>query len=318
MGDRTVDVAQKAETAAELQDIFRAEAGADGFVRRLDDRHWAGFVARGRTLLVTFERVEATLARGETGLPLGLDFVEDKNWSLLHVATEADSWYRAAAVYAFFDDLVDDAFFEEFDRVVFYGAGMGGYAAAAYSVVAPGAAVLVLAPQATLDRERTLWERRFPAARQLEFERRYGYAPDMLEGADRAYVLFDPHEQADTVHATLFRGPNVMRLKCWHLRERIETSLEAMELLHPLIEAVANGTLTPAMHYRLMRARRQHSTYLRNLVFHMDEDQSPLRIALLCVHVLASRNAPAFRRRLSAAKQAIAEDGPLPDWLADA
>ncbi|MEJ6745505.1 MAG: hypothetical protein QNK98_01850 [Yoonia sp.] len=47
--------------------------------------------------------------------------------------------------------MIDDGFFEDFYNVLFYGTHGGTYAAAAYSVAAPGCTVLALRPQATLD-----------------------------------------------------------------------------------------------------------------------------------------------------------------------
>lgn len=304
-----------ATTPQELLDALKAEHGADGFQRQLDHRHSATLIARGPRLLVTFERVQDTLEGSETGMPVALDFAEDKNWSALHFTADDDSWFRSAAIYSFFDDLVDDGFFETFDRVAFYGAGMGGYAAAAFSVAAPGAQVLAVAPQATLDRDRAGWDDRFPRARRLDFTDRYGYAPEMLEAAGAAFVLFDPHERLDAVHASLFRSGNVTLLRCPHLGGRIARSLREMDLLHRVIEEAAAGTLTPQGFYRHLRRRRDHARYLRNLLFHLDDHQRPWLTALLCAHVLARRDAPAFRRRLDAARAALAQRGAVPHWL---
>ena len=44
------------------------------------------------------------------------------------------TWYRDETVHDFFDRLRDQGFFRQFDRVVFYGTSMGGYAACAFSL----------------------------------------------------------------------------------------------------------------------------------------------------------------------------------------
>ena len=108
------------------------------------------------------------------------------------MVAEGQSWFRDPAVFAYFDRLVDDGFFDEFERVIFYGAGPCGYAAAAYSVAAPGATVVAVQPQATLDPRMTEWDDRFVEMRRTSFTDRYGYAPDMLDAADQAFVLYDP------------------------------------------------------------------------------------------------------------------------------
>jgi len=308
---------ESATTPEQILDLLRAEMGRDGFQHRLDAEHTVTFVSRGRNLLVTFEKLEDTLTSGESGRPLGMDFVEDKNWSLMHFSASCDSWFRRQAVYGFLDRMVDEAFFEEFDQITFYGSGMCGYAAAAFSVVAPEAVVVAVAPQATLARDRAAWDSRFPEARRMSFGDRYGYAPDMLEGVQTAFVLYDPLKSFDAVHASLFRGPNVNRLNCRHLGDEIETALREMDLLHEVIEMAADRLLTEQVFYRLLRTRRTNTRFLRNLLFYTDARGDPLRTAILCVHVLDRRNGPAFRKRLNAAVRSMTEAGTLPEWLQD-
>lgn len=306
------------EFARNTRDVLeglKAEIGADGFQRQLDDGHWVTFLSRGPNLLVTFEPLEITLVADQTGLPMGMDFLEDKNWSLLHFSNANESWFRSQAMYDFLDGLVDDCFFEDFDQVTFFGVGTSGYAAAAFSVVAPGATVVAIRPQATLDTEKAGWDHRYPEARRLRFNDRFGYAPDMLEGAGNAVILYDPLEHLDAVHASLFQGPNVMRLKCRYMRDSIDTSLKQMDVLHRVIELAANGTLTAEMFYKMIRVRRNHARYLRSLMFHVDREEHTLRTAIVCAHVLQRINGPAFRRKLASARDKLAARGKLPAWL---
>lgn len=304
-----------ATSATDVLDGLKAEIGTEGFQHLLDRDHSVSYISRGPKLLVTFERIQDTLEMTDEGMPLGLDFAEDKNWSVLHFTANGDTWFRSPALYAFMDEMVDDDFFEDFDSVCFYGTGMGGYAATAFSVAAPGAKVVAISPQATLDPELAEWDNRFPASRRLNFSDRYGYAPDMIEGADRAWLLYDPYQLLDSVHASLFRGENVTHLRCRHFRDHIARSLWDMDMLHWMIEEAAEGRLTPRAFYAKLRARKDHNRFLRNLLFHLDDEQRPYLTALYCTHVLARRSAPAFRRRLNAARTALAEKGTLPDWL---
>ena len=316
-----------AENAAEQQRVLapddvlatlREDLGPEGFQRDLDQDHVVTFLDRGPKLLVTFETLENTLRVTQDGTPIGLDFAEDKNWSVLHVTAKVDSWFRATSVYEFFDNMVDDSFFEEFDQITFYGTGTGAYAACAYSVAAPDSNVLAIAPQATLDSERAGWDLRFPDAKRLVFNDRYGYAPDMVEGAHQVYILFDPYRPMDHVHASLFHGPNVTRLKCRNLDGLIELALREMELLHQVVEAAANNTLREVSFYKLLRRRRKHARYLRTLLHAVARKNQPTRVAYLCKYVLDSKGGgPFFRRSLAQAKDVISRRGPLPDWLMD-
>jgi hypothetical protein len=268
--------------------------------------------------MVAFETLENIVSvYGEEG-PIGLDFAEDKNWSLLHVAARKDSWFRAPAVYAYFDELVDDCFFEDFDQVAFFGSSTGAYAACAFSVASPGANVLAIAPQATLDTERAGWDQRFPSAKMLKFDDRYGYAPDMVEGARKAYILFDPFRALDHVHASLFHGPNVTRLKCRHLDGLIELALRDMGALHQIVQGALDGDLEEVAFYEMLRGRRELNRYLRTLLHALSRRNQPLRMAYLCKHVLdAGKGGPVFRRTLKNTKDVISRHGPLPDWLMD-
>lgn len=85
-------------------------------------------------MLVTFEAVEHIRNTYDSGEPVGFELVREAGWSHLFLLTAADIWFRDAAVYEFFDKLSDDSFFDAYHRVVFYGANLFGYAAAAFSV----------------------------------------------------------------------------------------------------------------------------------------------------------------------------------------
>lgn len=315
----TADLAEPTEidSAEALIGLLSEDLGESGFQRALDDQHEVIFISRGPKLLVMFQQFDDAVRDGKLGAPVGLDFVDDKNYSLLYLGARAKTWFRANSLYEFFDSLVDDCFFEEFDQVMFYGAGLGAYAACAYSVAAPGAQVLAIAPQATLDMDRTGWDKRFPKGRVLDFKSRYGYAPDMLEGAAQAFVLYDPFSPLDYVHASLFHGPNITLFKCRHLDGLIEPALREMDILHRIVEACADGELTHGCFFRALRARREHTRYLRTLLYALDRKGKTLRIALLCKAVLTRRSGPVFRKSLAAAEKRLHELGQRPSWLRD-
>ncbi len=269
-----------------------------GHAEPLGPRHHALFADEGTTLLVTFEEAEEVRAEGPGRLPQGLALARTRGWSHLGLMAEGATWWRDPAVWRYVDRLVDDAFFEDFDRVLFYGAGPGGYAAAAFSVAAPGSTVLALAPQATLDPLVAGWDPRFPAARRLDFTRRYGFAPDMTEGAGRAFVAFDPAEREDAMHAALFFRPWVTLLPARRLGPQPAVALRRMGVLDDLIVAAMEGRLTPAVFAQALRARRSFGPYLRRLLAVARDSGHPAREAMICRSVTARMNAPGFRRRL--------------------
>lgn len=228
--------------------------------------HHAAFFADGDdTLIVSFETIAQCRATGPDHKPLGLAVAQANGWSHLGLIARAPRWYRDAQVLDFFDAQIDEAFFESFKRVLFYGAGMAGYAACAFSLSAPGATVLAIAPQATLDPEIAPWESRFTWARRLDFRARFGFAPDMLEGSRNAFILYDPTQTADAMQATLFRRPFVHMLRTPRLYGPTPEALARMDLLTPLLELAGTGRLTGQKVAALLRKRHSDPVHLRAL-----------------------------------------------------
>jgi len=286
--------------ASQVDWLARLDAiGEDkGYFQTIGARHWALFVDETPTLLVGFETVDQVRARpGE--LPAAHLIAARHGWSHLCLIADGATWYRDPAVYGYFDRLVDDAFFEDFDRVLFYGAGMGGYAAAAFAVTAPGASVLLVNPRATLDPSVAGWDRRDLGARRLDFTSRYGYAPDMIEGAGKVFVLHDPTSAVDAMHAALFHAPYVTPLAARLLGDRLDWALGHMGVLDGLIEAAVENRLTPALWAAVWRRRRDFGPYLRAILQRSADAGRTAHEAMICRSVNSRLNAPRFRKRLA-------------------
>lgn len=258
--------------------------------------HHAVFLDNAPTLLVTFDSYDAARGRPKN-LPAGMQLADECDWSHLCLLSDAGPWYRSPAVYAYFDRLVDDGFFERFDRVLFYGAGPAGYAAAAYSVTSPGARVLLVNPVATLNPALAGWDTRYTAARKLDFTTRYGFAPDMVEGALQATVICDPSFATDAMHTSLFHAPHVQRLTARLAGPDLETGLARIGILNHLTAAAMDGSLTPARFGQLWRKRRDDLTYLRQL--QIGTTSHPAREIMLCRNVIARLNQNRFKKRLA-------------------
>lgn len=298
-------------TDAEWLRALRGIGEKGGYFSSLGDNHAAVFIEQShRVLFVSFEMLFTIRSVSDTGMPLAFDICERRGWSHLTLIAEQQDWFRDKRIWNYFDRLVDYGFFEDFDQVIFYGSGMCAYAAAAYSVAAPGATVLLVSPQATLDRERTAWDDRFPSTRRLDFQSRYGYAPDMLEAAAAAYLIYDPDETEDAMHASLFRGPNI-----GHFRYRrgragaIEADLRALSMISTLADSAAEGTLDLPSLAHHMRRRRRHVPYLRALLSRVLNEDRPALTARLCRAVLAEQPIPRFKHHLEAAERRLAQNG---------
>ncbi|MFN4130057.1 MAG: hypothetical protein ACK4GC_09610, partial [Paracoccaceae bacterium] len=269
-----------------------------GYFETLGARHWALFIDDSPTLLVSFEQADNIQARAGQ-MPLGHDIAKEKGWSHLCLIADGDTWYRDLRVYGYFDRLVDDAFFEDFDSVLFMGSGVQGYAAAAFSVAAPGAAVVAMSPRATLLPDTAGWDKRAVKARKLDFTSRYGYAPDMIDGAGRVFILHDPDVTEDAMHAALFRGRHVTHLRCPRLGGRLDWSLAHMQIITPLVQAAMAGTLTRHSFAQLWRGRRDFGPYLRVLLTAVQGRGRIKLEKMICQNVTSRRNAPRFRKRLA-------------------
>ncbi|MFB2595820.1 phosphoadenosine phosphosulfate reductase [Paracoccus sp. p4-l81] len=240
-----------------------ARIGAEhGFYDPLDGTHKALFVRGDDTLVVTFDNLDDARQDVAERLPWGVKFINSQGWSALGIGAHGWTWYRSPAVYDFFDRLRDQSFFNQFRRVVFYGASMAGYAAAAFSSAAPGATVIALSPQATLDRAVTTgWETRYRLAWRHDFSGRYGYAPDQVQSAERMWLLFDPLMPIDASHAALFRGAHIHKIRCRHFGHNTGTALKNIDALKPFVTECVTGQASLASVYRLMRARRMVPWY---------------------------------------------------------
>ncbi|MDA8585695.1 phosphoadenosine phosphosulfate reductase [Rhodobacteraceae bacterium] len=283
---------------------------ASGYFTELTDAHATVFIEQSHDVLfVTFETLFGIRSVSDSGMPLAFDICDARNWSHLSLIAEKQDWFRHEAIWAYFDRLVDYGFFDDFDQVIFFGAGMCGYAAAAYSVTAPGATVISLAPQATLDRQLAEWDDRFPSTRQLDFHSRYGFAPDMIEAAQNAFVVYDPDETEDAMHASLFTGSNVHKIRYRRGRAgAIEADMRSMSLIAKLADYAAAGKLTGSAFANLMKARKRHAPYLRALLARVLAEDRPVLTRQLCRAVLAEQPIPRFKHHLEVAERRLAED----------
>ncbi len=270
----------------------------NGYFQPLGDHHFAAFTEDKPILLVTFETLQDIQARNDNGQPLGFELVRELGWSNLCLLSDGQTWFRDSNVYGYFDRLVDDGFFDEFEQVIFYGAGACGYAAAAFSVAAPSATVVALHPQATLDPRLTPWENRFPGMRKVSFTNRYGFAPDMLDAAERAFVIYNPALTPDAIHAAMFARPNVTLLRTSLPRPKLEPVLLELQVLYRILVKAAQQKLDERSFGRLMRARRDYLPYLRFLLDQTEKRSTPLLTQVLCKNVATRLNAPRFRRKL--------------------
>jgi hypothetical protein len=253
-----------AGTISGWADVARGLAGEHGFYRENPD-HSMLYMKRGDTLVVTFDNLDIAMTKREDSRPWGFSFIEKQGWSMLGVMANGWTWYRDKWVSDQFDDLAASGFFKGFKRVVFYGASMGGYAACAFVPACPGADVVAISPQSTLDKQLVPFETRYVNAWGRDFTGKYGDAAEASKAAGRVTILFDPYEPLDSGHVARFTGANVVRLRTPLMGHRLGSSLHQMGILSQITLGALNGTLTEAEFYRTLRARRGFVRYQREL-----------------------------------------------------
>ncbi|PXW70731.1 hypothetical protein C7964_102630 [Loktanella sp. PT4BL] len=265
-----------------------------GFFEQLGREHCAGFLEAGNKLLVTFENAQLVRENNLDAEPRGFAYTRHEGWSLLSLFSFKESWFRDHHVYEFFDRLVDEGFFDQFEKIIFHGGGGGAsYAAAAYSVTAPGATVIALRPQATLDAELAGWDPRYKHVRRKNFNDRYGYAPEMIDAADKVFVAYDPIQRLDACHAALFRRPQVIALPCPLLGDDLDQAFDRLGIHDVIIKLAMDDMLDRRRFTRLLRARRYDPTYVRALVRRLVVTGHP-RLGLIVCEYMIRRGHKAF------------------------
>ncbi|MCW1917850.1 phosphoadenosine phosphosulfate reductase [Rhodobacter sp. KR11] len=288
--------ASSATTAEDWVERMAEIGQAGGWFRAVANDHQALFLDNGRSLLVTFDTHRTAFERPRK-LPVGMDLADECDWSHLCILARKHPWFRSDAVYALFDQLIDEGFFDGFDRVLFYGGGPLGYAAAAFSVAAPGARVLLLNPIATQSPGLAGWDDRFREAKRMDFATRYGFAPDMVEAASDVTVIADPCQKMDAMHSALFTGPHIRHFTARRGGSDLEAQFSRMGILNHLLAAAMEGSLTLSRFATLWRRRRSDGTYLRHL--QMSAAAHPAREIAICRNVVARLDQKRFRRRLA-------------------
>jgi|GEM_PF-82526 len=292
---RAVMSAEPREGQADWGSVARELAGTTGFYKEVKDHSFL-HVKRGKTLVVTFDNLDIAMNKRDDRRPWGYSFIEKNGWSMLGVMANGWTWFREPQVSAEFDRLRDEGFFAQFGRVVFYGASMGGYGAAAFSAAAPGSTVFAISPQSTLDKSVVPWEMRYKTVWGRDFSDHYGDASASSQTAAAVHLLFDPYVPADAGHAERYSADNVIKWRCPLLGHRLGSSLNQMGVLQHIARDAINGVLDRQTFYQHLRERHDFPRYQRELANLALERGRPDLAKRVCAYVLARRSDKFFRQ----------------------
>lgn len=222
------------------------------------------FRRSNRRLVVTFDNMKSRDAVGQQ-FPWGYQFLEKMGVSHLGLMMSLrNDWFRHADVWAFFDLLQQQCFFDRFDDVVFYGSSMGGYGALTYCRAVPGARVVAFMPQTHLDQTVVPFENRFRRA----FERgrwngRYVDGADGAQSAAQVYVLYDPYHAEDAAHVARLAPENLTRLHLPWAGHQAGRVLHLLGVLPTVVGQAFDGTLTEAGFRAQVRAAKRCKLHTR-------------------------------------------------------
>ena len=191
----------------------------------------------------------------------GERFLQPRGVSAFHFVSKWDHWYQPASVRQGAEIVKALIRQHGYSRVVTYGASMGGFGAAAFSGVLEADAVIMIAPQYTIDSTKPPYERRWiPEARKIEFL--FDDLAHQIRPEARKTVVFDPYS-LDRPHAELFaQAPNTEQLHIpfgGHTPGRV---LLHCGLLQDMTLQLATGTFDKVAFYaQLHRGRRKSNEW---------------------------------------------------------
>ncbi len=273
-----------------------------GFIRNMSN-HCVSFLPRNDKLLVTFDHMGSVHSEPPR-LPWGHNLAEAMGWSHLGNMTKRNDWFRDAEMYRIYRKLRDQGFFKGFDEVVFYGASMGGFAAASFSVVSPGARVVAMSPQSTLRRDLVPWERRYLQGRRMgDWDGKWSDAARAVQGAREVKLFYDPYFQPDADHAARFDTGNITRYRAPFLGHKLPRQLQDMGVLTTVASRAIKGGLNHEMWARMLAKRKDSPAYYEALAERAEKAGHVARARV----ILQAGQGRAPHKRLAKALDRVAE-----------
>ncbi|MEM5522450.1 alpha/beta hydrolase [Sulfitobacter sp. AS59] len=227
-------------------------------------------IKRSDILLVTFDNLASIDERPKDGpwKPWLNDRAEALGYSILGMQSHNKDWYRRPDAAAQIGSLQKIGYFDQFSRVLFVGASMGGFAALCFAHLVPKARVLAFSPQSTLNRDIAPFERRYPwPYRKFDWDTpAYLDAAEHVEGIAGGHIFFDPHVGEDAQHVQRLSTSELKNVKIpfsGHTLIRTIAKSGALELL--IQEIAETGELSTAF-WRKMRNRRKDPRWAKSFL----------------------------------------------------
>lgn len=245
---------------------------------------------RSSTLFVTFDNL-ATLDDPYPRMPWMHARVEELGYSLLGAQSFRKDWFRQPTTPAQIRALEERGFFKKFDRIVFMGASMGGFAALNFAPLVPETWVLAFSPQSTMNKAIAPFEQRFPyAVRNSNWEGMpFLDAAAAIPYIRRVALFYDPLDLEDKTHAKRLDGPNVQLLGCCNASHQAIRLVVKCDALTSMMQEFAETGILGSNFWKQMRARKGLRNWRRNLIANLEKRNHPLLVLRACNVMLAER-----------------------------
>lgn len=265
----------------QFPDLFPNELSfADGSKARqriVNDAYFLDFNEMGSTLVITcppFGQAKGVAIR--TSPAWGAKFIVGRGYSFLGFKLAEPDWLRSHELHQFLRSPRFIEFLQSFERVVLYGASMGGYAALSFSELIPNTEVLALSPQSTLDPRLVPWETRWVVpGQQRDWNGDFVDAARHCTSSARVVVTYDPRFDLDRKHVE--RLPDtVMRIPVPNVGHSTVAWLNRMGILPELFQRFMARDIDRASLIELVRKKsRQLPHYYVTLASRMKSKHAP-------------------------------------------
>lgn len=255
---------------------------------------------RSNILYVGFDDLSRAREKNRLRDPWGYGFAVKRHWSSLGILAYRPDWFRSDELLTELQQLQSGGFFERYRKVVFSGVSMGGYAACAFSSLAPGSTVIAFSPQSTLAPHIADWDTRYPTGSRADWSGPFADAAEELRGAAKAWVIFDPLLPEDKRHAERLAGPNVELLHARYAEHFTAQFLRQIGALSSVVDDCISGAMTPARFYEKYRPARDYRRFLGGVMKKvLDRDRPDLAARLQLI--LTNMNRPGLANEISVA-----------------
>lgn len=241
-----------------------------------------------RTLVLSFDNLtQAGNPRYDREAWAG-KFLADNNFSHMGIFAQHPSWFRAQDLIDFLTRQRDMGYFARYEKVILTGTSMGGFGALTFSSLVPGATVIAFSPQSTLDAALTPWEPRFKVGKRQDWTLAHSDAARETAQADKVFVIYDPFETPDRLHAERIQGGNVVPLRAPGMGHKTALVLRQINQLKSVMSEAMDGDLTQRRFAELIQPRKINPDYKINMRHQLRARNHP-KLESLLVDAIRSR-----------------------------